>query len=432
MYELSVWARSSNRNKLVIFVTQPGETQRKRLATWMNVPRRWRRYHVSFSVPRDGLLQLELIGPSTHGAPVGRMWLDDVALHETKLPPVTPVSEGVGFNDEPTVAAGPDGSVYVAWVSFRNGADSLQLARFRRDGQRAERLGEWSVVAGDGTYVLGPTLVSTSEGAVLLFASEVDRNWDLYAVTCRPEGPGRLLRITHSSAVDVKPSAAWHRGTLWVAWESNRNGRRQIFTTAFQDGKLAEPQPLSPAEYNSYDPSVAVTANGKVCVAWYSFCRNNVDVYLRCRTVDGAWSTMRRLTTAPAIDRHPVLFPRGDELWLVYEHAQTEAYYVGRTSRRHLIVAQVGDDRLATPVVEGPSPFAGRCEAASPLFDADGRLWLAFLRPRLPRAGWDTVVTCYTNGRWTKPVPVSQTKGMDRRPGLARVGDALVVAFQAD
>lgn len=38
-----------------------------------------------------------------------------------------------GFNDEPSMIALADGSLYVSWISFREGFDSLQLARYRFD-----------------------------------------------------------------------------------------------------------------------------------------------------------------------------------------------------------------------------------------------------------------------------------------------------------
>ena len=55
-------------------------------------------------------------------------------------------------------------------------------------------------------------------------------------------------------------------------------------------------------------------------------------------------------------------------------------------------------------------------------FDESGRLWVAFLKPRLPRAGWDMYLTCLDGGRWTPPQPISSSKGLDRRPALARSG----------
>ena len=127
-----------------------------------------------------------------------------------------------------------------------------------------------------------------------------------------------------------------------------------------------------------------------------------------------------------------MLAARGDELWLAYEHAQMERYLTGRTDHRRLLVAKVEPQGLMTPKDYQASPLWGRCEAARLAFDESGRLAVAYLRPRLPRAGWDTYLTSFDGTRWTTPQPLSATKGLDRRPGLARVGQRWTVAFQAD
>ncbi len=432
-YEFEIWARATNRTKLVLWAELPGNPLRQMVASWDKLPGQWRRYSAPVSVDRDGTLTLEIIAPSSHGAAIGRLWIDDVALYETEMPPLVKVSQGAGFNDEPAMATAADGSVYVAYNSFRDGADSLQIARFRLQGKTFHPAGSWRVVGGEGTYVLGVRAVNADRNAVVLYAAEVDGNWDVYAVTCDPDGPSNPLRVTSETAVDAKPDAASHAGTLWVAWESNRNGCRQIFAASVRDGSVSEPIPISSVEASSYGPSVAVTNDGEVCVAWHSFAHGNYDVHLARLAGDGAVKSTQRLTEAPSIDRHPRLFTRGSELWVAYEHARTERYNIGRTNHRRLIVAKIIAAGLMVPKSDGVvSPLAGRCEAPDAAFDSAGRLWLTMLRPRLPRAGWDTYITCFASGRWRQPSVVAGQKGMDRWPSLALLGERAIVAFQAD
>ena len=432
-YQFEIWARATNRTKLVLFAVQPGDAVRQMVASWKSVPGQWRRYTTPVTVRRDGMLRLEIIAPSSHGEPPGRIWIDDAALYETEMLPVAGVSRGVGFNDEPAMAAASDGSIYVAYNSFRKGADSLQVARFRPQGKTFEPLGAWQIAGGKGTYVLGPRVAGAGRNVAIVYAAEKEKNWDVYAVTCGTEGPGRPMAVTTDAAVDVQPAAAWHDGTLWVAWESNRSGSRQIFAASVRDGKVSEPAAVSRPEASCYGSSVAALANGEVCIAWHGFRHNNYDVYLRRRSAGGAWGSTTRLTTAPSIDRHPVLFAQNSDLWIVYENAQTDKYNIGRTNRRRLVVAKVTAQGLFEPKnTSGTSVLEGRCEAPSAAFDTSGRLWLSLLKPRLPRAGWDTFITCYAAGRWQEPVAVSDQKGMDRRPGLALVDHRAIVAFQAD
>ncbi|MHC4402283.1 MAG: CehA/McbA family metallohydrolase [Planctomycetota bacterium] len=452
-YQFEIWAKATNRTKLVLWAVEPGadpatpvNKARKLIAAFENVPRQWRHYTTPIAVRQDGVLELMLVAPSSHRAPPGKIWLDDVALYETKMPQVVNASGGEGFNDEPAMAVADDGSVYVAFNGFREGVDSLRIARYQPQGNAFGASGRWQVLGGEGTYLLGPVAVSAGSQAIVVYAAEIDKTWDVYTVTCGPDGPGEPVAVTSNGGVDVKPAAAWRDGTLWAAWESNRNGCRQVFAAPVDEGRVGEPAAVSGPGVSSYNPSVAVLANGQVCVAWHSFRENNYDVYLRQRSADGSWQPERRLTSAPSVDRHPVLAARGDDLWLVYENAQTggrnKPYRLGATDHRRLVVAQVTPRGLLAPKGKAPkgkapngnqesSPLYGRSEAAHPAFDSSGRLWLAFLKPRAAK-NWDVFVTCLTGDGWLEPAPVSVEKGMDRRPILAVLGDRGLVAFQAD
>ena len=447
-YRFECWARATHGTRMVFWATLPGQRQRVSLQAWNGVPARWRRYQATIAVPRSGTLKLDLVGPSSWSdQPAGRLWVDDVALYETAMPGLLSVSQGKGFNDEPALAAAADGSLYAAWLSFRplapregkrktvcDGADSLQVARYALDGKKLAPKGTWQVVGGKGTYVFGIRAVPAGEQVAVVYAAEVDGNWDVYAATCGPDGPGKPVAVTSHAAVDCKPAAAWRDGELWLAWESNRNGRRQVFVARLRDGKVSKPEAVSPAGVSSYCPSVALLDGGELAVAWHSFQSNNYDIVLRQRAADGTWGTARRLTRAPTIDRHAQLLARGDELWLLYENARTERYNIGRTNHRRILVAKVTAQGLLAPKrYARTSPlYAARCEAPTALFDAKGRLWLAFLKPRLPRSGWDALVTCWNGRQWQPPQALSTRKGMDNRPGLALADGQAVVALQCD
>ena len=304
--------------------------------------------------------------------------------------------------------------------------------------------GQWQVLGGVRTYLWGISAVSAGNGAAIFYAAEKDGNWDIYVVFCDADGPARPIAVTSDPAVDVKPSAAWHQGTLWVAWETNRHGRRQVYATSVPNRAVSTPEPVSEPDISSYAPSIVVLPDGQVCVAWHSFRQSNYDVYLRRRGDDGSWGPEVRLTRAPSIDRHALLVNRNEELWLVYENAllgdqerlgdQRGVYRVTKTSQRRLIVAQVTPDGLLAPKdYRGASPLYEYCEAASGVFDGSGRLWLAFLKPQRPKgAGWEVFTTCFNGRQWQQPRRVCARKGMDRRPGLVLDGDRAIVAVQID
>ncbi len=428
-YQFKIAARGTNRTKLVLFLVHGGK--RERVASWEKLTKRWQRFAVPITAPVDGQVVLELIAPSSHASPPGRIWLDDAALIETQMPPFVSVSDDDGFNDEPSMAAAEDGSLYVSWNSFRDGHDTLQVARYVPQDRGFRQSGSWQVLGRPGTYVLGATTVSADAGVSVVYAAEIDRQWDIYAVTCGPDGPGEPVQITEDEAVDVNPAAVWSEGTLHVVWESNCNGVRQIFAADVNGADTGEPAAVSPDGVSCYTPSIAALPDGQVAVAWHSFQENNFDIFLRTWQ-QGRWRPVKRLTEAAGVDRHPVLQAHGSELWIAYENAVVEDYLVGRTNHRRIMLARVdGESLLGLPEYD-QSPLWQRCEAPSFGFDRSGRLWVAHLRPRLPRAGWDTYITCYDGKSWQTPQAISLQKGLDRRPSLVSVGNRWAVAFQGD
>ena len=337
------------------------------------------------------------------------------------------------FNDEPTLARSADGSVFVAWNGFRDGADELMVARYEPSGGAWRHMGTWRAVGGKATYILNPKVIAAGNDVYLLYAAERNRAWDIYAVPCGPGGPGRPIALTADPAADIKPDGVWHNGTLWVAWESNREGARRILLGGLRAGKRLPVEDVSGPSKSNYGPSLAVRSNGSMAVAWHGFRAHNYDVFLRERSASGAWKPEQRVTRAPTIDRHPILATWKDDLWLVYENAQMKGYRTGATGQRRIVVAKVTPRGLEAPAGQkDASPLWARAEAAAPAFDDSGRLWVAYLAPRLPRAGWEVRVTGYNGGKWASAWKPSSMKGMDRRPGILAMGRTVLVAYQVD
>ena len=278
-------------------------------------------------------------------------------------PWITAAHPHEGFNDEPALAMTQAGDVYVGWISYRDGGDSLVIARFAHEGDRFLPKGQWIALEGSGTYLLGLRAVAAGSGTYFVFAREVDGNWDVFSLAVDGSGPSKPIRIAAGPATQIKPSAAWHEGTLIVAWEANPQSERQILMAALRNGSVTEPEPVSLEGISNYGPSVAVAANGKVSVAWHGHLDHNYDIFLREREPSGEWNAPRRLTESPGIDRHPQLLLRGDERWIVYEHARMEKYFVGRTDERHLVVAKVtprGIAGLLERIAVGDEPIGSR------------------------------------------------------------------------
>jgi hypothetical protein len=342
----------------------------------------------------------------------------------------TLITEADGrFSDEPSMARAADGSLYVAWNGFRGGTDALMVARYEFRNGQFRKLGSWEALGGKGSSILGPKVVTAGDGVYMLYASEKGRAWNIVAMPCNASGPGRAVAVTSDAAVNVKPDGAWRNGTLWVAWETNAGNARSIRMAAVRGASVGKAEAVSTGRSN-YGPSIAVESNGTVNVAWHGFREDNYDVFLRRRAASGEWSAERRISTAPSLDRHAAVALRGDDVWVFWENAQAKGYRTGNSLERKIVAAKIGPKGLETPRAFGEASKRG--EAAAPVFDSTGRLWLAYLSPRMPNVGWEVWFTGFNGEGWTAASAVTKRKGMDRRPALVVDGETAVLAFQVD
>lgn len=431
-YRLVFWARSTGQPGAAAWFSPSGKGMQDKVSigSYKSFGPQWARYEGAFTAPVTGEIGLWVnIRANKFGKP-GKAWIDDVALYEYDFSAPTPVSNEVGFNDFPSLARAADGSLYVSWLSFRDGFDSLQVARFRRDGDAFSRLGAWSLEDGEGTYLYAPRVVATDKDVVSLCASEVKGVWRIVATPCGSKGPGSPVVVASGKSVDTKPVGAWDGKALWVAWESNDGGVRQVRVVEVRDGKVSNADMLSAKGVSSYDPTIVALPDGQIAVAWHAFVDGNYDVHFTRRASNGKWAAPRRLTKAPSIDRHAELLARGSELWVVYENASMNSYSIGAASNKRLIAARITDTGLEAPAGWNTSPMYQGGEAAAPIFDESGRLWVAFSRPR--SSVWDLNLTSCMGREWLPATLISTLRGMDRRPGLVIDGDRAVFAFQAD
>jgi hypothetical protein len=433
LYRFSIWARASQGSRLTVWLKAAGE--RRVIANWHGVARRWTRYRVNFTVPADGRATLEIAAPSSFWARVGRMWIDDLMLTAEPLLPQAKLSTEPGFDDMPCMAQTGPNDAWAAWLRASGEREALAVLRLHQpaadaDLEVAER---WSVELPAGAGVLDPVLAAGSQNSAwLVYAAEVGDNWDLYAVALGAAGPGRPLRLTRHAAVDIHPAAVVDGQTLWVAWESNRDGgRRHIHLLAVRDGQAGRPLRLSQGETNNYQPDVVRPEPGRLLVAWHSFRDGNFDLYTR-EVAAGALEPERRLTRAALIDRGVRLLARDGRVWLAWDQAGYAGYKVGRNSLKRVVLARLDHGRLRQPAGLRRTRLWQEAETPTLAFDAAGRLWVAALVPRDRNSGWDTLVWRLARKGWAGPWVLSRRKGMNRRPALATPAGRVAVLYQSD
>ncbi len=430
IYRFACSVRASRpQGKLVMFMYK-GKV-RRRISDWRNVGRRWRNVQAQFSPPETGKWTLQIVLPSSHGAPPCSMWIDNLKLFETDLPKSTNLTHDQGYSGEPSLAADREGALWISWLSYRKGQDTLMAGQLAPAGDSFKLGRTWPVALPEGSSVLGSTLVAAPAGAWLLYAGEVDGNWDIYAVRLTPSGPAKPTRITTSPAVDALPSGTVVDGKLWVAWESNRDGRRQAYLAQADSPK---PLRVSNANANSYAPHV-VAHDGELWIAWNAYVRGNYDIYGR-RLREGRLSPIERLCTDGNADWHARLASTPSGLWIAWQRdiqnidpRQTRNYRPGNVATRRSMLCKWTANGLVKAKGWAQTILPQGTEIPTLAVDGQGRIWVTARRAR-GRPGWDSVLQCFAGNAWGDAHHLSSQLGWDGRAGIAIANGRVVVAYQ--
>ena len=338
-----------------------------------------------------------------------------------RSPVVQQVSSPDAEDDYGSIAVDGD-TVWTAWQSYRDKADSILL--------RAYQGGQWRdpVTVTEQPGDLFGTGVAASGGKVTVVWSEHQgQNWHLRARQYDGSTFGPVEDVTtgagnslfHKVATDAK-------GGVHVAYQKWSGGRSNIFLRSRVNGKWSPELLISDGardvRANDWDAAIAAGNDGSVWVAWDGYATGNYEVYLR-HVVNGTLQPMQRVTRSPRFHAHPSLaVDAHNRVWIAYDEGPEgwgkdlgflfsggTGLYSGRTIR----VAAYADGKWMTPLrqPEEIMPWAFRRYVHTPQLVAgsDGRLWL-LLRPRIEarfptnnwQAGgkWEVCATYYTGDRW--------------------------------
>ncbi len=401
-----------------------------------------------------------------------------VTVTRTTVP--TLITQSETEDDWPAAARAPDGSVWVAYLSYKNGppldalrihtqhtfddlvpkgnGDQVRLVRF--DGRK------WSEplkVTDAGLDLWRPTVAVDRNGVVwVVWSQNFDGNWDLVVRTYAPASGrwSKPLRIERPEGTDTNPAAVADlvHGGVYVAWQGWRDGAFDIFVARL-DEKPVQPRALTNTAANEWNPAVACDSQGRLHVAFDTYAKGNYDVWL----VSAANTPSPQLvvvTDSPQFEaRASLAVDSKDRLWVAYEQTGPywgkdfgtrwgrnfgEQFYV----HRDIVVRCVEDGVVrqavgvipAEPVMNrytpsgepGPSRKINMPRIA---FDAKGGLWLLYRRhPSTSGQGerWVSFVTRHTGQEWTPAFPLARSENqLDNRPAVVPLGEQGVLVVHS-
>ncbi len=349
-------------------------------------------------------------------------------------------------NDFPSIAAGANGELWIAWVGYRDKGNEVFVRRLKS--------GQWDL----------PQKVTTKPGDVFhvkqgrdrnghmwaVWSEQVDGNWDLYARRFNGKEWSGVERLTSEPQPDVYHNmAADSNGNLWVAWQGFRNGKSDIFARRFDGSAWSAAERVSESPSNDWEPAIAADSAGRVYVAWDSYDKGNYDVAMRSWS-NGKWSDVVDVASTPKYEAHVTLaIDRQDRLWAAWNESGSQwgkdsGFLLRKEATRlyqwrTMAVAVYEGGAWKEPVadVNQSLPADLREYNDFPVIETDGsgRPWV-FFRHRLARmrdvhdnapahrAAWEIYGTSYDGSRWTAPIQVPFSQGRtDVRGGFARDAD---------
>ncbi|NOZ21341.1 MAG: DUF3604 domain-containing protein [Planctomycetes bacterium] len=369
--------------------------------------------------------------------------------------------------DYPRITTDAQGNLWVAWISWNQKDDEILARKF--DGKA------WSdpIQVSDGRGQAFDVQIACDERGkvwvVWVWFDFAKEQYDLFAGTVNGDKRPKIVRLTDDAAPDMQPSmVTGPDGTVWLAWQSIREGNSDIFLKRLKDGKWSDEIRVSDHPANDWQPEIAVDKAGTVFVAWDSYRNGNYDIVMKSYR-SGKLSPPIPVTTSPDFEAHAsIACDASGRVWVAWDHGTPnwgKDYSGHRASFKppagsapmhaysRMGMACVQDGKVfdvsatipqpMTPITTemvvyeslGPKRFYDMPHLA---VDGQGRLWCFF---RLNRQGyvghpigggvWEIFGTYFADGKWSDPVPVANSEGRmnQRLDSFVDRGGRLLIAW---
>jgi len=188
------------------------------------------------------------------------------------VPSAQLMSTGDYEDDFATLASGPRGELWAAWVGYQSQGNEILARRF--NGQAWEAPQKVSEKPGD--YFLVKLGRDEKDGLWAVWSAQVNGNWDLYGRRFDGRGWSATARLTQDPQPDIYHVMTTDSGgRLWLAWQGFQGGRSDIFVRRLEGGSWSAPERVSGSAANDWEPALAADKAGRVYVAWDTYDKGN-------------------------------------------------------------------------------------------------------------------------------------------------------------
>ncbi len=278
-------------------------------------------------------------------------------------------------SNPPAIAFAPDGSLWIAWGSYREGRFRITVDSYS-DGKWMPPVYPDPALT---DQVEPQLLVESGKKVILIYSSFDGRTWTINRTARTPKGwekPRVLGRGFHPSAVSAN-------GRLWVAWE--RDGEILLMEEEGVREKSAIRSLQSQGGFENYSyPRLGKGPGGEIWLVWTAARRGYQSVLLQRVDED---HPLLVVDEGSGVNRNPRLsVDSAGRVWIVYErllfHKEGDPRYWEQTGRPVYLL-----DRIYG--VENPSRV---------LKITDGEKWWTTETPKNPALGLMPSVYCSRKG----------------------------------
>jgi hypothetical protein len=388
----------------------------------------------------------------------------------------TPVVTAKTEDDFPAAAYGPDGTLWVAYVSYAlkeegRRVESTPLKEQPADFQafytpgfrdqvfvKSYRDGTWSepiAVTGPTEDIVRCAIAAEASGDVwVAYAANRGGTPTVHLAPVGKQARGAAVTVAHGNGPNINPVLCTTTDGLRLASQAwGQNAAFSILMSGVRSGKVGGSTWFEFGRgVNAWNPVLAAGPDGKAALAFDVY--NDGDYDVQAVVAKGNTNTVQIVASSSRFEARPsVAYDAKGRLWVAYEEGPEQwgkdSGALARTGnplysdRSVRVVCLDTDGTLKRPAAELPSSAVGNAGAqtdpavtnrnerstryAHPQIgiDGKGRVWLTYRQNFGSRyttlAGnyWLTFARRLDGGRWSEPIELHHSDGLlDSRPAL--------------
>ncbi len=321
-----------------------------------------------------------------------------------QIEPVTTHSETDGY---PSMTIDNQNRIWVAWVSGRsqtNGRTEI-FVRYRTQSG-------WSNEQVIDPYIYWdwfPSITNDNTGKIWLsWTRAYGRHYNIFGTYYYNNAWVPSFDISSKACDDIYPSMITDgEGRVWVVYERWYHLNADIYCRYYQNGSWYPTFAVTIDSANDYQPVLAVDSSGFAWCAWTSErYQRNKNIYVkRYDPITGTWGNLRRITSNPSQDYDPTIAVTGNgNVWVAWTTFRNgnpdiyESHFNGTTWSpvRPVVIHSSRDEK----------PFL--------VVDRDGYLWCIWQSNRT--GNWEIFAKYYKDGAWRDSFQITNDTLIDFFP----------------